>query len=200
MSVDDVFKYCGGVRLADHIIHSLCYLIPYSCPCWVFIIIHATAGKISVVPLRLLSQQAAGPREFSSCITSNDTFLTIRLCMAIPLSLSLVMSLHRCLRLRLSLQHPVPRRRQQFLVQPNINQRLHRHDILILQQIKQPPHIHKVYETRIQFFMCVDVIEWIDPVPVVQMCIASEHLSVEVASVHFEVFGKARGFASPVVT
>ena len=33
----------------------------------------------------------------------------------------------------------------------------------------------------------------------VQMCVASEHLPIEIASVHFEVFGETGGFACPVV-
>ena len=53
-------------------------------------------------------------------------------------------------------------------------------------------------ETGIEFFVCADVVKGIQPMSVIQVCITSEHLTVEVSNVRLKVFGEARGFASPV--
>lgn len=138
-------------------------------------------------------------RSSSTTTTTSVNPLSISICRRVGRR-AILLLLRRLLRLRLLLlcHLHLSLIRQQALGRPKLYQRHHRLHLLLCQQAKQLPHAHKVNETRVQLLVCIQMPEGVQPMPVVQVCVAAHHLSIDTANVRFKVFGKARCFAEPV--
>lgn len=91
-------------------------------------------------------------------------------------------------------------RSEQTLLCPQIDERLHGLNLLVANQAKQAPNIDEMDEACVELLVRAHVPEWLQPVSVVDMCVASHHLPVDRLDVPFEGFGEARRFAEPFAT
>ena len=79
----------------------------------------------------------------------------------------------------------------------DVNQTLQWFHVLLWEQVVVHGDSHEVYEAAVELQMPIDVPEWIVPVAVIKMSIASEHLLDDALDVGVVVRWKARGFADP---
>lgn len=84
---------------------------------------------------------------------------------------------------------------EQALGEPDVDQRLHWLHLLVADQVEQPANVHEVNEARVELLVGVEVPEGVEPVPVVEVGIASHHLAVDTTNVRFKTLGKARSLA-----
>jgi hypothetical protein len=89
-------------------------------------------------------------------------------------------------------------RRQQALLAPQINQRLHGLNLLVAEQVEQLAHVDEVDKARVELLVRIDVPEGLEPMAVVNVRIAPHHLAINTLDVALERLGKARGLAEPV--
>lgn len=81
------------------------------------------------------------------------------------------------------------RSRQPTLLQPNINQRHKRLQLLIGQHAEESAHVDKVNEAGIELLVSAQVPE-LHPMRVVDVCVASKHLAVDVSDIAAKVGGE----------
>ena len=87
---------------------------------------------------------------------------------------------------------------QNTLLDPQVNEGLHRLRVFLTEQIVQPGDVDEVHETGVKLAVAVQVPEC-EPVLPVKMGVAAEHLLVHVLDLALEALRKARWFAEPVV-
>lgn len=68
---------------------------------------------------------------------------------------------------------------EQTLLSPEIHEWLHRLDLLISNEIEQLADVDKMNEACVELLVCADVPEWIKPVTMVDVCVASHHLTID---------------------
>ena len=90
------------------------------------------------------------------------------------------------------------RPRQPALVQPDLDQRAHGLQILLIQHAEQAARVDEVDEARIELLVGAQMPE-LKPVRVVDVRVAPHHLAVDVPDVGAEGGGESGGFAEPVV-
>ena len=88
-------------------------------------------------------------------------------------------------------------RRQETLGKPHIDQGLHGLDFLVPQQPKELTDIYEMDEARVELLVRIHVPERLEPVAMVDVCVAPHHLAVDALDVGLEGFGKARSLADP---
>lgn len=89
-------------------------------------------------------------------------------------------------------------RRHPLLLDEQVNQRLHRLHLLVRDQLVVLGNSHKVHEAHVQDVMLVNVPEWVQPVGMVQMRVATEHLLHDTLAVLVECLREAAGLANPL--
>lgn len=89
------------------------------------------------------------------------------------------------------------RPRQPALVQPDIDERLHWLEILFVEQAEQPAHVDKVDETRVELSVRVQI-PAVQPVGVVDVRVAPEHLPIHVPQLGREGVWEPGCFAQPI--
>lgn len=87
-----------------------------------------------------------------------------------------------------------------FLLDVDVDERLHWLQLLVRDKLVVFGHGHEMDEAHVQNFMLVDVPEWIHPVGVVQMSIAAEHLFHDALAVLVECWWETTRLADPVLT
>jgi hypothetical protein len=88
--------------------------------------------------------------------------------------------------------------RQQALLCPEINEGLHRLDLLVANEVEQATDIDEVDEARVELLVGVDVPEGLQPVAVVDVGVAAHHLAVDALDIRLECLGEAGRLAEPV--
>ena len=88
-------------------------------------------------------------------------------------------------------------RGQESLLRPQIDQGLHRLDLLIANQPKQPSNVDEMDKARVQLLVRAHVPERLQPVPVVDVRVAPHHLPVDALDVTLEGLREAGGLAEP---
>lgn len=86
-----------------------------------------------------------------------------------------------------------------LLLDEHVNQRLHRLHLLVRDELVILGDSDKVHEAHVQDVVLVEVPEGVQPVCVVEMRIAAEHLLHNTLAVLVECLGKATGLANPLV-
>ncbi len=89
--------------------------------------------------------------------------------------------------------------RNYSLTNKNVDQPLQWLHVLPAQQIIIHSDGDEMYEAAVQLQVPIDVPKWVLPMTVVEVRIAAEHLLDDASYVGVEVWGKAGGFANPVV-
>src|SRR5690242_5557326 len=89
-------------------------------------------------------------------------------------------------------------RGQKSLLSPQLDQRLHRLDLLVANQAVQAPDVDEVDEARVKLLVGIDVPERLQPVSVVDMCVAAHHLPVDALDVALKILRESRRFAQPI--
>jgi hypothetical protein len=87
---------------------------------------------------------------------------------------------------------------QNTLLDPQVDERLHRLRVLLTEQVVKPRDVDKVHETGVELAVTVQVPEG-EPVLPVKVGVAAEHLLVHVLDLALEALREARWFAEPVV-
>lgn len=91
--------------------------------------------------------------------------------------------------------HSLPR--DDSLVNEDVDETLKWLHIFLGQQIVIHGHSHEVNEAAVELKVPIDMPEWVVPVAVVEMSIASEHLLDDALDILMEIGRKARRFADP---
>lgn len=87
-----------------------------------------------------------------------------------------------------------------LLLDEQVNQGLHRLHLLVGDQLVVLGNSHEVHEAHVQDVVLVDVPEWVQPVSMVQVCIAAEHLLHDTLAVLVESLREATRLANPLVS
>lgn len=86
-----------------------------------------------------------------------------------------------------------------LLLNEQVDQRLHWLHLLVRDELVVLGDGDKVHEAHVQDVVLVEVPEWVQPVRVVQVGIATEHLLHDTLAVLVECLGEATGLANPLV-
>jgi hypothetical protein len=89
-------------------------------------------------------------------------------------------------------------RRQQALLTPQINQWLHRLNLLVTKQIEQLAHVDEVDKARVELLVRIHIPEGLEPMAMVNVCVAAHHLAIDTLDVALERLGETRRLAEPV--
>lgn len=89
-------------------------------------------------------------------------------------------------------------RSEQSLLGPQVDKRLHRLNLLVTNESEKSSDINKVNEACVQLLVRAHVPEWLQPVPVVDMSIATHHLPIDTLDIRFEGLWEAGGFPQPL--
>lgn len=87
---------------------------------------------------------------------------------------------------------------QPALFDPDIDQRAHRLELLLAEQAEQTAYVDEMDEARVELLVGAQVPE-LEPVAVVDVCVAPQHLPIDVADLGPKVGGEVAGLAEPVV-
>jgi len=90
--------------------------------------------------------------------------------------------------------------RQQALFSPKVDQWLHGLNLLVTDEVEELADVDEVNEARVKLLVCTHVPEGVQPVAVVNMGIASHHLTVDTLNVSFKGFGEARRLSEPLAS
>ncbi len=82
---------------------------------------------------------------------------------------------------------------------PEINQWLHWLELMWLHHIQSGGGEDEVGEARVELFLEVEVVEWLDEVRPVEVSVDAEHLAEDGLADLEELLREARGLANPVV-
>ena len=85
------------------------------------------------------------------------------------------------------------------MLDEEVDQRLHGLHLLVGDQLVVLGHRHEVDKAHVEDVMLVDVPEWAQPVGVVQVCIAAEHLLHDALAVLVESLRESAGLANPLI-
>jgi hypothetical protein len=88
--------------------------------------------------------------------------------------------------------------REETLGGPDVDDRLHGLQITISEQVVRLANVDKVDEVGVDVLLHAQMPEWLDPMAVVDVGIATHHLTVDAADVRFEVFWETRCSANPI--
>lgn len=90
-------------------------------------------------------------------------------------------------------------RRNPLLLDEQVNQRLHGFHLLVRDQLVILGDGDKVYEAHVQDVVLVDVPEGVQPVGMVQVRVAAEHLLHDTLAVLVEGLRESTGFSDPLI-
>lgn len=90
-------------------------------------------------------------------------------------------------------------RRHTLLLDEQVNQGLHWLHLLVRDQLVVLSHSHKVDKAHVEDIMLVDMPEWVQPVGMVEMCVATEHLFHDSLAVFVEGLRETTRFANPLI-
>lgn len=88
--------------------------------------------------------------------------------------------------------------RQKTLCLPDIDQRRHGLQFLFAEETEESTDVDKVDEAGVQLLVGVYVPEWIKPVAVVEMCIATHHLAVDRLRILLKLLRESGSLAQPL--
>lgn len=86
-----------------------------------------------------------------------------------------------------------------LLLNEQVDQRLHWLHLLVRDELVVLGDGDKVHEAHVQDVVLVEVPEWVQPVRMVQVGVATEHLLHDTLAVLIECLGEAAGLANPLV-
>ena len=89
--------------------------------------------------------------------------------------------------------------RNNALLNEDVDKTLERLHVLLGKQVVVHSHSHKVNKAAVEFEVSVDMPEWVVPVAVVQVGVASEHLLDDALHILVEILGEIGWLADPVL-